>query len=393
MFLLDKPYISDFLIKTIKKNNFPIIASAEAKDLISDKTLNWVTEEEAIAYFKNSSQPVIYSNSENAIHWVNKNLSFSDLPKKILFFKNKIKFRELIKDIYPRYFYKGIKLLEIEDLDSKSIKFPFIIKPAVGFFSMGVYKVESLAEWKTISKKIISEVEITKSIYPKEVINFNDFIIEEYINGEEYAIDCYFNKKGEPVVLNILHHIFSSGKDVSDRVYSTSKDIIEKYISKIEDFLRILGEKLDLKNFPVHMEVRIDKNEKIIPIEVNPLRFGGWCTTGDLSWHSYGINSYEYFIKEIKPNWDKILESKLGKTFSVIVLDNNSGIKESDIVSFNYEKLLKKFTKPLVLRKVNFMEYPVFGFLFVENNLSNKNELKSILTSNLKEYILTKDII
>jgi len=29
--------------------------------------------------------------------------------------------------------------------------------------------------------------------------------------------------------------------------------------------------------------------------------------------------------------------------------------------------------------------------LFVENNLSNKNELKSILTSNLKEYILVKN--
>ena len=200
MFLLDKPYISDFLIRTIKENNFPIVASPEAKDIISDKTLNWVTEEEAIAYYKNQSQPAIYSNSENAIHWVNKNLSFSDLPKKILFFKNKIKFRELIKDIYPDYFYQGIKLSELEDLDVESIEFPFIIKPAVGFFSMGVYKVESLAEWKTISKKIINEVEITKSIYPKEVIDFDNFIIEEYISGEEYAIDCYFNKKGELLI-------------------------------------------------------------------------------------------------------------------------------------------------------------------------------------------------
>ena len=387
MFLLDKPYISDFLIQTIKKNNFPVIASDEAKDLISDKTLNWITKEEAIESYKNRSQPAIYSNSENAIHWVNKNLSFSDLPEKILFFKNKIKFRKLIKDIYPDYFYKGIMLSEIEDLDIESIKFPFIIKPAVGFFSMGVYKVENLEEWKIISKKIINEVKITKSIYPKEVIDFDDFIIEEYINGEEYAIDCYFNKNGEPVVLNILHHIFSSGKDVSDRVYSTSKEIIEMYVSKIETFLKILGKKLDLKNFPVHMEVRIDKNEKIIPIEVNPLRFGGWCTTGDLSWHAYGINSYEYFFKGIKPNWKKILESKSGKIFSIIVLDNNSGIKESEIVNFDYDKLLEKFSKPLVLRKVNYLEYPVFGFLFTENSTDNKHELTHILNSNLVDLI------
>ena len=387
MFLLDKPYISDFLIQTIKENNFPVVASSEAKELVSDITLNWIPEEEVIENCKNQSQPAIYSNSENTIQWVNKNLSFSDLPKKIMFFKNKIKFRELIKDIYPNYFYQGIKLSELEDLDIKSIEFPFIIKPSVGFFSMGVYKVENLEEWKIISKKIINEVEITKSIYPKEVINLNKFIIEEFIHGKEYAIDCYFNETGEPVILNILHHIFSSGKDVSDRVYSTSKKIIEKYHTILEDFLKIIGNKLDLKNFPIHMEVRIDKDGKIIPIEINPLRFGGWCTTGDLSWYAYGINSYEYFFKGIKPDWNKILESKAGKIFSIIVLDNNSGVKENNIVSFDYEKLLKKFSKPMVLRKVNYLKYPIFGFVFIENNIDNKHELTHILNSNLQEFI------
>ncbi len=390
MFLLDKPYISDFLINTIRENNFPVIASSEAKDLISDNTLNWITEEGAIALCKDQSDPVIYSNSENAIHWVNKNLSFTNLPDKILFFKDKIKFRELIKDIYPTYFYKGVQLSEIENLNLKNIEYPFIIKPAVGFFSMGVYKVDNFDEWKIISKKIVMEANNMKTIYPVEVIDPGQFIIEEFINGEEYAIDCYFNKSGEPVVLNILHHIFSSGKDVSDRVYSTSKKIIEKYIAKIEDFLKIIGQKLNLKNFPIHMEVRIDQKGKIIPIEINPLRFGGWCTTGDLTWHAYGINSYEYFIKETKPDWNKIFTSRPDNIFSIIVLDNNSGFKESDIVSFDYEKLMKTFTKPLVLRKVNYLEYPVFGFLFLENDQKTKNELVSILTSNLRNYIKIK---
>ncbi len=237
---------------------------------------------------------------------------------------------------------------------------------------MGVYKVDNFDEWKIISKKILDEVDGMKNLYPKEVLNLDLFIIEEFIEGEEYAIDCYFNKNGEPVVLNILHHIFSSGKDVSDRVYSTSKEIIEKYIAKIEDFLKIIGQKLNLKNFPIHMEVRIDQKGKIIPIEINPLRFGGWCTTGDLSWYAYGINSYEYFIKETKPDWNKIFTSRPDNIFSIIVLDNNSGIEESDIASFDYEKLMKIFTKPLVLRKVNYLEYPVFGFLFLENDQKTK---------------------
>jgi len=135
------------------------------------------------------------------------------------------------------------------------------------------------------------------------------------------------------------------------------------------------------------MEVRIDKEGKIIPIEINPLRFGGWCTTGDLSWYAYGINSYEYFFKGIKPDWNKILESKSGKIFSIIVLDNNSGVKENNIVSFDYDKLLEIFSKPMVLRKVNYLKYPVFGFVFVENSIDNKHELTHILNSNLQEFI------
>jgi hypothetical protein len=35
----------------------------------------------------------------------------------------------------------------------------------------------------------------------------------------------------------VLHHLFSSGTDTSDRVYSTSKAIIEKYKIDLEYFL------------------------------------------------------------------------------------------------------------------------------------------------------------
>jgi len=79
--------------------------------------------------------------------------------------------------------------------------------------------------------------------------------------------------------------------------------------------------------------------------------------------------------------------SEEGKKYSIIVLDNNSGIHENDIDSFNYEKLLNDFEKPLILRKVNYKEYPVFGFLFTENNSDNEKELIRILKSNLREYI------
>ncbi|WP_457617632.1 ATP-grasp domain-containing protein [Lutibacter sp.] len=390
MILIDKPYVSDFLIETIKKNKFKIVATSEAKKMILDKSLNWISEKEAITLTKNNPDTPIYSNSENIISWVEQNLVFSKLPNQIQLFKNKITFRELVQDIFPNYFFKGVKFEDLDNISVVNLPFPFIIKPAIGFFSLGVHKVDKPQEWKQVLTEIRQEINQIKGFYPSEVLNTTNFIIEECIEGEEYAVDCYFNKNGNPIVLNILHHIFSSGKDVSDRIYTTSKEIIESNIEGIEKFLQIIGEKASLINFPVHIEVRINKQGKIIPIEINPLRFGGWCTTGDLSWYAYGINSYEYFIKGEKPNWKEILETRKDKKYSIVLLDNSAGIDKNNIAYFDYEQVLKDFENPLSLRKVNFNEYPIFGILFVETSLGNERELDNILTSKLEKYIVLK---
>jgi hypothetical protein len=387
MILIDKPFVSDFLIKTIKENNFQIVETKVAKEMISDKSLHWISETEAIKNFKENPNFRIYSNSENTISWIEKNLGFTELPSKIQVFKNKITFRELIKEAFPNYFFKGIKFELLKTLAPQNLKFPLIIKPAVGFFSLAVHKVDNWKEWETTLPIIESEIKDFKGMYPKEVVDINEFILEAYIEGEEYAIDCYFNENGEVVILNILHHIFSSDKDVSDRVYSTSKEIFEKYYTEIESFLKLIGLKAGLQNFPMHVEIRIDINKKVIPIEVNPLRFGGWCTTGDISWFAFGINSYEYFLENKKPNWTEIFKNRQTNQYNLIVLDNSSGTKETDIESFNYNLLLKDFKKPLNLRKVDYKQYAVFGFLFTETQIGEDAELKNILNSDLKKYI------
>lgn len=390
MIIIDKPYASDFLIKTIKENNFQIISTVNAREMIVDNSLNWISEKEAINKLKEDPSTKIYTNSENSIAWIEKNLGFSELPGQIQTFKNKIKFRKLLKTSFPDYFFKGIKYNEIRNLDIKDFKFPFIIKPAVGFFSIAVHKVDKADDWNKVLDKIDIEIERLSGMYPAEVIDMNDFIIEEYIRGDEYALDCYFDSEGKPVILNILHHVFSTENDVNDRIYTTSEEIIFRWHSEILEFLVDIGKKVNLKNFPAHIEVRIEKNGKINPIEVNPLRYGGWCTTGDISWFAYGINSYEYFLKGKKPNWKEIFKTRKNKKYSNIVLDNNSGILEEDIKSFDYDLLLRDFEKPLDLRKVDFVKYTVFGFLFVETANGNEEELDRILSSNLRKYITLK---
>ncbi len=385
MFLIDQPYVSSFLLETIKDNAYEIVSTKEARSMITDNSLNWITEENAIEKLKNNPDTPLYLNSENAIAWIIKNWGTSDLARQIQLFKDKIKFRALIKDAFPNFFYQSIQLEDIQTFKPKDEQFPFVIKPALGFFSLGVHIVHNQKDW--IKAKSELNYKTLKSIYPKEVLDTSTFIIEEYIQGEEYAIDCYYNKKGEVVILNILHHKFSSGTDVSDRVYSTSKDIFLQYKNKIEAFLSSIGAQAKLKNFPAHVEVRIDKNGNICPIEINPARFGGWCTTGDLSWHSFGFNSYDYYHQQLEPDWNEIFKTKGNKKYSIIILNNSSGIPAEQIKTFNYDLINSDLENILVLRRMDIKKYPVFGFIFAETSPKNDQELDQILTADLKRYI------
>jgi hypothetical protein len=63
-------------------------------------------------------------------------------------------------------------------LSDDEIRFPFVIKPAVGFFCIGVHIVEK--DWI----KAKSEYNlINLKVYSENVLNTSNFIIEEFIQG------------------------------------------------------------------------------------------------------------------------------------------------------------------------------------------------------------------
>lgn len=385
MFIIDKPYVSDFLIRTIRENKYPLISTPAARELIKDESLVWIPEEEAARQINADAGIPLYSNSENALAWIAEHLEESRLAEYAGLFKDKVKFRKLISELYPDFGFRTIELEQIRDLDPEEVGFPFVIKPSVGFFSIGVHVIRNLSDWNLAMEEL--NVERLRSIYPKNVLDTSSFIIEDYIQGEEFAVDCYFNDKGEAVILNILHHLFSSGADTSDRVYTTSKNTILKYSEIFGGFLQALGRKAALKNFPAHVELRVDKNGRVIPIEINPLRFGGWCTTADLPGIAFGYNSYEHYIRGEQPDWDLVFKNREQKNFSIIVLNNNSGYAPEEIAHFDYELLEKDFENPLHIRKMDVGLYSVFGFVFAETSQGKEEELNQILVSDLKKYI------
>jgi len=274
MFFADKPYVSDFFKMTVRDHGIPIVGTEAARQMNLYDGTDIISEEQAVAIAQSSDDLAIYTTSENAIGWLAKHFTFSDLPAKIELFKDKVKFREMTKSLFPDLYFREVRLEELQDVQPGDIPMPFIIKPSVGFFSMGVYKVSDPGEWQGTVDLISSELERVQDLYPREVLDTGSFIIEQCINGEEFAVDAYYNAAGEAVVLSIYNHTFSSDTDVSDRVYTTSKAIIESNLEEFTDFTQKIGTLAGVKNFPVHIELRREEDGTLLPIEVNPIRFG-----------------------------------------------------------------------------------------------------------------------
>ena len=388
MFLIDKPFASDYLIQTIKKNKYRLVSTREARTLLKDDELPWITETEARRIIKQYPETPLYTNSENALAWLDTHLGDSHIARHVQLFKDKTRFRELIRTLYPDFYFRTVQLEEIPALNTEDLPFPFVIKPAIGFFSIGVYVVHDEADWE-FAKKELSYKRLG-SDFPRSVLNVSNFIIEEFLDGEEFAIDCFFNREGRVVILNILHHLFSSGADTSDRVYSTSKEIVLQFKASFETFLQAIGDKAGLKNFPVHVELRLDAAGRINPIEINPLRFGGWCSTADLLGISTGFSPYDFYIRNEKPDWNRIYNGKENKKYSLIVLHNNSGYPPEEIAEFDYDRLRDDFENPLEIRQMDVEQYSVFGFVFAETSAGNEGELDKILVSDLRKYITLK---
>lgn len=387
MFFIEKPYISDFFKKTLRDHGIPVVATAAAKKIGLLSGTRLIAEERAIAMLRDDDDLALYSTSENTLGWFARHLSGSELAQKVDLFKDKLKFRELTQPLFPDLFFRGIGVSDLEGLERGQFPYPCIVKPSVGFFSMGVHKVSSPHDWGPCVVSILAEIEAVRGLYPEEVLDTSFFIIEQCIEGDEFAIDAYYDRNGAAVVVGIFQHIFSSASDVSDRIYITSHEIITANREEFTDFAEKIGRVAGVKNFPVHIELRRDGNGTLLPIEVNPLRFGGWCSTADMTAMAYGVNPYLCYYRRRRPDWMQALKGKEGKIFALIILDNSTGREASEILSFDYEALLSRFERPMELRKIDYKEYPVFAFLFTEIRAGNFSELKAILDSDLSEFI------
>lgn len=389
MLVIEEPYVSPFLLKTAEKNQFAVLQNKITCKYGEEYKLNILSDVLAKEFLNSEINPLVYSNSENSINWILNNFSESDLAKNIRLFKDKNAFREILTSIYPDFFFKEYDINDLENIDIDVIPKPFVIKPTVGFLSLGVYTVNNNDEWSSVLESIKNDSGSFSDMFPDEVVNSSKFIVEEFIEGEEFAVDAFYSQSGKPVILNIFKHPFVSENDVSDRVYMTSKEIIESNIQNFTNVLEKIGKLADLKAFPMHIELRVSKEGKIVPIEINPMRFAGWCTT-DIAYYAYGINSYEYYLNQLEPDWGSMLKGKEGKIYYFSFIETPSNIDKNMIEKFDYSGLLKNFSSPAEVRKFDYVNQPLFAIIFGETH--SIDEINKILEINLMDFIELKEI-
>jgi hypothetical protein len=389
MLLFDAPYVSEYLIRTAQRLGQPVL---DRRDPASAALPAGTVDEAEFARRLGAGERVL-ANSENSLDLVLRAAPGGELARRIELCKDKARFREATAALYPGYRFCRVRADELDSFDPAGFPKPFVIKPSRGFFSLGVHVVCCDDQWPAAAAALRAERATMNAQYPRSVVDGAEFIVEAVIDGEEYAIDVYYDAQGEPVITNILHHRFASADDVSDRLYYTCADIMRERLGPFTSACRDIGRACGLRDYPMHLEVRVDSAGRLIPIEANPLRFAGWCVA-DLTVHAWGINPYECFLTDTRPDWPAILDAtdreQPGAVFAMIIGDLPPGVDGAAVERVDHDGFAAQFDTVLELRRMDHTAYPVFAMAFVRTTLARMDRLTAITEADFAPFITSR---
>jgi len=129
-------------------------------------------------------------------------------------------------------------------------EFPLIAKLRKGSASKGIVIIRNTVEWRFFA----------------DSYNQENYLVQRFIEGDEYSIDCYISTKGEIMSVVSRKRIEIAEGEVTKSVTVRDNEIIE-LANKILIRCKCVG--------PLTMQViREEKTGKLFVLEINP-RFGG----------------------------------------------------------------------------------------------------------------------
>lgn len=289
---------------------------------------------------------------------------------------NKDKFREFLRiNGFNTPVAKGYsdRNINIEDF-----QLPVIVKPVDSSGSKGA---TVLKNWDGLNKALDFAFEFSRS---------HKIIVEEFIEKKhEYLIggDIFINE-GKVVLWGLLNCHRDNSVNPLVPVGKSYPLLIEREDEKkIQETLQKMVDKLELKFGSVNVELVIDKNDKVWPIDIGP-RAGGNMIP-DLLGNIFGIDVVEMAVsaamgKSIEAN----IKKEEGKFWATHNLHTNQNGKYKGII-FN-KKLEDKIVKKCLYKKLgDEVEYfdnaaKALGIIFMK--FETKDEMMEVLESINRYY-------
>ena len=281
---------------------------------------------------------VCYESDQSIVtaSWVCEQLGLPGQPyESVKISQNKALFRDFLRKngfICPKF--NGFKNKDQAIQETNCYRLPFLIKPVDSCGSKGVSVIDDYQNVEDAvdkafafsgKKEIIIEEYVEKSGYQIAGDGFS-------VNGE-LAFRCFANE-----------HFDSKGKNGISPIgesfpYFKSEKIHNKIHGEIQRLLILLGMRTGAYNF----DIRLDKNDDVIIMEVSP-RNGG-CLIPEVIQHITGMDEVGYTIK-----------AALGESCSDIGMRKTNGFYSSYIVH-GYEKgIIKRFVLDEKLKENNIVD-------------------------------------
>ena len=384
--ILARPSISTYLARTLSELGVLTVVGDDLP-VPMRPALRLGTIREFAADPKAAYRSLLLTSSENALSYLYDVIPYDDRVMKARLFKDKAAFRRAIAKKFPAFFFRELRPEELDRVDAASLPYPVILKPSIGISSIGVIRVAQASEWAPAVKFLRGELESYQRNYSRHVVESGQVLIETCIEGPELAIDGYFNGQAEPVVLNLMEHLFSGPGDTSDRLYYTRRSLVEKYLPQVTAFLREFGEVFDLKRFPFHLEVRVSASGELIPIELNPLRFSGLGTT-EIAQYAHGVNVYEAFFNETKPDWAGLLAREDDSIYAFLCVDVPTELYRDPKLQISDRGLCRELPEVLEYRILDEQETSTFAVIFIRTE--SEAECRRLLNLDLGPYFHTR---
>ena len=140
-----------------------------------------------------------------------------------------------------------------------------VLKPIYGTASKSVIKIHSIKENKTAVEKLIQDC------------SDQDLIIEEFVDGSEYALEGNLINSELNKIIIFDKPINYKEPYFEESIYIAPTEIPDETQKEVVNLIGKACKELGLENGPVHVEFKIHKNEIFI-IEINPRMIGGLCS-------------------------------------------------------------------------------------------------------------------